>query len=283
MAVDPIRYRPMLVDEHLNMRDVDNDGDLDATLCRAAASLMALDAWTSGEITTTPVGTKWRKAKIRSALGLMRKATGEPDRHGYNQSHTADFVRAMGEPVSAFTIFNRSMTQIKAKLREGFVVTLAGDVGYAPAGSPLRRYVNPGVGHEIIITRLSKDESRAAFIDPMTPHGTAKYERWAPWSHFVGYAERFGAPAARVAEIWKRGYGSLEEAQRRRKAAWRETAIDAERQHRLAQSRIGVLEEELADAKQALALCEASDDNLRIEELESALSDIRDRAHNVLP
>lgn len=270
MAVDYMLYRPLLVDEHLNMRDVDNDGDLDATLCRASATLMALDAWTGGGLTTKATGTKWGKAQIRNALGKMRRQTGEPDRYGYNQTHVYDFVRAMGLPSSSFTVFNQSMPEIRKKLEDGFVVTLAGDVGLTPVGSPLRRYVNP-VGHEIIVTRINKDGTKAAFIDPMTPHGTLRYERWAPWSHFADFAGRFGVPKARVAEIWKRGYGSEAEKQRRQKAGYRGDLIETERQ-------LASAEDELASTKQALTLCQNTDPQLRITELEGALEEIKDIA-----
>jgi len=210
MAVDSKQYRPTLIDEHLDMRDVDGDGDLDATLCRAAATAMALDAMTDGEWTRTVKGERWGRARIKALLKRMRDATGEPTREGYNQSHVPAFVKGAGFPADTARVFNKSMPDIKTKLQEGFVVTLAGDVAGAPVGSPLRKYVNPGVGHEIIITRISKDGTKAAFIDPMTRHGTRAYERWAPWSHFQGFAKRFGTPAARIAEVWRRG--SLTEA-----------------------------------------------------------------------
>ena len=205
MAVDSRQYRPTLIDEHLDMQDVDNDGDLDATLCRAAATAMALDCMTDGEWTRTVKGERWGRARIKTLLKRMRAATGEPNRAGYNQSHVDDFVRGAGFPTEIIRIFNKSMPDLKKKLKEGFVVTLAGDVAGTPATSPLRKYVNPGVGHEIIITRINKDGTKAAFIDPMTRHGTRKYERWAPWSHFQGFAKRFGTSSARIAEIWKRG------------------------------------------------------------------------------
>jgi hypothetical protein len=205
MAVSERLYRPTLIDEHLDMRDVDNDGDLDATLCRAAATAMALDAMTLGEWTRTPKGERWGRARIKTLLKRMRAATEQPNRSGYNQSHVPAFVKGAGFPTDIIRIYNKPMSDIKQKLKDGFVVTLAGDVAGTPAGSPLRKYVNPGVGHEIIITRVSGDGKRAAFIDPMTRHGTSVYERWAPWPHFVGFAKRFVSNGNAIAEIWKRG------------------------------------------------------------------------------
>jgi hypothetical protein len=205
MAVSTLLYRPTLIDEHLDMRDVDKDGDLDATLCRAAATAMALDAMTNGEWTRTVKGDRWGRARIKTLLQRMRMATGEPLRSGYNQSHVDEFVRGAGFPTDIIRIYNKPMKDIKGKLKDGFTVTLAGDVRGTPVNSPLRRYVNPGVGHEIIITRVSGDGTRAAFIDPMTRHGTVNYERWAPWSHFVGFAKRFVTGGNAIAEIWKRG------------------------------------------------------------------------------
>lgn len=205
MAVKSRLYRPTLIDEHLDMRDVDDDGDLDATLCRAAATAMALDAMTDGEWTRNTVGNRWGKARIKTLLKRMRAATGEPNRQGYNQSHVDDFVRGAGFPTDIIRIYNKPMSDIKARLKAGFTVTLAGDVKGTPAGSPLRRHVNAGVGHEIIVTRLSADGKKAWFIDPMTRYGTTPYERLAPWPHFVGFAKRFMVSGNAIAEIWERG------------------------------------------------------------------------------
>jgi hypothetical protein len=205
MAVSLEHYRPTLIDEHLHMLDVDGDGDKDATLCRAAATAMALDAMTLGEWTRTSKGDRWGKARIRTLLARMRNATGEPRRAGYNQSHVPDFIKGAGFPTDILRIYNKPTSDIKDKLAAGFVATVAGDVALTPAGSPLRKYVNGNVGHEIILTRMIKDRSKIAFIDPMTPHGTAKYERWAPANDVHRFMGRFRSNGNNIAEIWKRG------------------------------------------------------------------------------
>lgn len=289
MAIDFSTYRPTLVDEHLNMRDVDNDGDLDATLCRAAATLMAADAWTGGDLTAKPTGGRRGKAWIKATLGKMRRATGEPNRYGYNQSHTPAFLQAINIPRAAYDQVNGRMAEAKALLSKGYVITLAGDVGFTPGGSPLRKYVNPGVGHEIIITRISKDGTKAAFIDPMTRHGTAKYERWAPWSHFVAFAKRFGSQLHRVWESWKRGAGSKVEAQRTAKRTWRALAQENAEIITRKEQRIEDLNESMMDVEQEaedlthkLMLCETSDDKARIEYLEEAMERIQEEARKAL-
>lgn len=282
MAVDYDLYRPLLIDEHLNMLDIDNDGDKDATLCRAAASLMAGDAVTGGELTTTQKGGKWGRAKIRAVLGKMRQSTGAPKRPGYNQSHVAGFVKAMGLPADSYERFNKSMGEAKAKLKQGYVVTVAGDVGLTPYGSPLRRYVNPGVGHEIIITRVTKDGTKAAFIDPMTPHGTKVYERWAPWSHFVAFAKRFGAPGARIMEIWKRGKYAKASIQARQKREYRDNLTTAVIDLTESQRRVGELEEDVALLERQLEEAQNSNDKERIRDLEIALNEIKDTAGDAL-
>ena len=205
MAVDPMKYRPILMSEWLAPKDIDDDGDLDLTLCRASATGMALGAMTLGEWTRTSKGSNWGRARIKTLLNRMRYATGEPNRPGYNQSHVPDFVRGAGFPASIIQIYNKPWPDIKESLKSGFVVTLAGDVAGTPAGSPMRRYVNPGVGHEILLTRLSNDGKQIAFIDPMTPHGTAVYERWAPTSHVNGFSSRFKSDNNVIAERWRRG------------------------------------------------------------------------------
>lgn len=179
MAVDTNKYRPLLFSELVAGRDIDKDGDLDFTLCRASALAMGFDAATNGEWTTNANGSKWGRGKIRNALERMRAATGDLDREGYNQSHMDDFLRGVKAPVEAYERFNKPMSAIKGALGQGYVVFLAGNVSKTPAGSTLRRYVNEWP-HEIILTRINKDGTKIAFIDPMTPHGTVRYERWAP-------------------------------------------------------------------------------------------------------
>ena len=199
MAANAKDYRPLLFSERVEPNDV---GQFD--LCRAAALAMGFDAATMGEWTTNANGSRWGKAKIKKALERMRAATGAELRGSYNQGHMDDFLRGIRAPVEAYQQFNRPMTDIKDKL-ETHVIFLAGDVKHTRAQSPLRRYVNGNVGHEIILVDVNKDGTQIAFIDPMTPHGTAKYVRWAPVEDFRKFGSEFREGKNYIAGAMRRG------------------------------------------------------------------------------
>jgi hypothetical protein len=143
-------------------------------------------------------------AKIKKALERMRAATGDEDRGSYNQGHMDDFLRGIKAPVEAYKPFNRTMADIKKKLPT-HVVFLAGDVRHTRKASPLRKYVNGGVGHEIILVGINKDGTQLAFIDPMTPHGTDKYKRWAPVEDFRKFGSEFREGKNYIAGTMRRG------------------------------------------------------------------------------
>lgn len=199
MVASAIDYRPLLFSERVEPNDL---GKFD--LCRAASLAMGIDAATLGEWTTNANGSKWGKAKIKRALEKMRAATGEEGRGSYNQGHMDDFLRGVNFPVEAYERFNKPMSEIKQTLKT-HVVFLAGDVRHTPAASPLRKYVNPNVGHEIILTGISNDGTKIAFIDPMTPHGTKRYQRWAPVAHFAKFGSEFKEGKDYIAGRMKRG------------------------------------------------------------------------------
>lgn len=198
--IDPLKYRPLLFSERVEPNDV---GKFD--LCLACTLLMSFDAATLGEWTKNPNGTNWGKAKIKKALERARAATGEELRGAYNQSHLDDFLRGVAVPDNIVQLYNRPMSDIKQSLKDGYTVGIAGDVKHTPANSPLRKYVNGNVGHAILLTRILKDGSKIAFIDPMTPHGTKKYERWAPANDFFKFMSEFRVGKDNVAFRLKRG------------------------------------------------------------------------------
>jgi hypothetical protein len=205
MAVSVMDYRPLLFSERVAGINLDDDPALEFDLCRAACLAMAFDAATLGEWSTNPNGTRWGRAKIRSALVKMRNATGEQQRGGFNQSHMDDFLRGIRAPQDVWVKFNVPMARIKEALGNGFVVLLAGDVAGTPVKSGMRKYVRPGVGHEILLTAINKDGTRIAYIDPMVPHGTAKYQRWAPAREVAGFGSRFKTGKNYIAGKVKRG------------------------------------------------------------------------------
>jgi hypothetical protein len=202
MAVDTKEYVPLLVSERVEPNAV---GRYD--LCRAAVLAMLLNGGTNGEWMTNPNGTRWGKAKIAKLLERMRKATGAVSRGSFNQGHVDEFLKGAGWKGSPYETQNVPWKDIVAGLKEGkWGYSLSGDVKHTPQGSPLRKYVNGNVGHNIYLSKLSKDGKRIAFIDPMTPHGTAKYLRWAPVAHFRQFASEFAKAGRVVAGRVKKGY-----------------------------------------------------------------------------
>ena len=234
MAVRTDSFNPLLISERLEPNDL---GQLD--LCRACSFLMVWDAATNGDATTNPNGSRWGRAQIKNTLVRMRKATGEELRGAYNTSHMDEFARGAGIPVNAWHLQLVKFSEVVQGLRDGYAYTLSGDVKGTPAGSPLRKYVNGNVGHDIALIRLSENRKQIAFIDPMTPHGTRKYVRWAPVSHFQKFANAFKDGDGRVvAGRIEKGWWSKLQTQKR---AW-QTMV------RNARERTAVLMEELKDA-----------------------------------
>jgi len=199
MSVVTNKYNPLLFSERVAPNA---NGAL--TLCRAASLAMGYDAATNGDWTTNANGSRWGRAKIKRALEKMRAETGEPLRDGYNQSHQAAFLRAIGAPEDAWEAYNRSWSDIAQSLRSGWTVELAGNVVHTPADSPLRKYVNP-VDHDILLLGINDKTKRVRFIDPMTPHGTRKYIRSAPSAHFRQFGSEFRADGTYIAGRMRRG------------------------------------------------------------------------------
>jgi len=266
MAVSSEAYVPLLVSEKLSRNP---NGQLD--LCRAAVLAMLLNTGTDGEWMTKPNGRDWGKKRMTKLLEGMRKATGDPARGSYNQGHVSSFVRGADGPTDAYEVANAPWAAIVAGLEVGkWCYDLAGDVRDTPEGSPLRKYVNPDVGHDIFLLKISKDGERIAFIDPMTPPGTKNYVRWAPTSHFRQFAQRFmyGSNRRVVAGRVKKGYYSEANKVRRNK------------QGALEEQRVQILElKQQVVSKQAklqalrddLALCNEQEDPNVIERLEADL------------
>ena len=193
MAVDTQTYVPLLVSEKLSPN---TEGKYD--LCRAAVLAMLVNAGTNGEWMTKPNGKRWGRKQIRQLLKNMRRATGDLSRGYYNQSHVPAFLRGAGWRSDVYEQQNVPFASIVDGLRTGkWNYELAGDVKHTALDSPLRRYVNPNVGHDIALIRLSKDEQRIGFIDPMTPPGRRAL-RWAPVNHFRQFASAFKTGSGNV-------------------------------------------------------------------------------------
>ena len=251
MSTVTSRYKPLLFSEKLAP-----NGAGALTMCRGASLAMAYDAGTNGDWTTNPDGSRWGRAKIKNMLDKMRLATGEPLRDGYNQGHVDEFLKAMGAPPDTWQVDNNPWPDLIADLKSGFVVELAGNVRHTPADSPLRKYVNP-VDHDILM--LDFKDNRIAFIDPMTPHGTARYVRWAPADHFKKFGSEFAISGRYVAGRVKRGkYSDVAKAK----------APDAN---------VAALKQKVADLRAALDDVDAENILLldRVQDIEDATLSIR--------
>ena len=213
MSVKTELYKPLLFSER---EAPDVNGQLDK--CRAASFAMIFDAGTNGDWTTNRDGTKWGRAKIRKAQERMVAKVGNRD--GYNQSHMDEFAAGIGVPANVWQMRNVQFWHIIKDLQDKtHCYELAGDVKHTPVGSPLRTYVNPNVGHDIALVAINRALTKIAFIDPMTPHGTRKYIRWAPVEHFKKFASEFAVDGKVVAGRVRRGWWSDEAIARRKHAA----------------------------------------------------------------
>jgi hypothetical protein len=214
MAVRTAAYKPILFSEKLEPNDV---GKLD--LCRACALLTIFDTATNGEFSTNDDGSKWGKRRIKRTLEKMRAATGLELRGSYNTSHMDEFAKGAGFNPRAWVKQIVPFKSVVQGLKDGYAYTLSGDVRGTPAGSPLRKWVNPGVGHELALIDISDDGERIQFIDPMTPHGTKNYARWAPKAHFKAFAKAFMENGKVVSGRIKKGYYTAKAKAKRAAAA----------------------------------------------------------------
>ncbi len=194
MSVTDIRYKPLLVSERIEPNDL---GQYD--LCRAAVFAMMLNGSTNGEWMKNLDGTDWGRKKLKRMLEKMRAKTGQVLRGSFNTSHMAAFAKGVGWPADTWDPEIKTFRHFKAGLATGkWNYSLSGDVKYTPAGSPLRKWVNPGVGHNIFVGWITKDGDHMGFIDPMTPHGTKRVVRWAPTWHFRAFASKFKDASGRI-------------------------------------------------------------------------------------
>jgi hypothetical protein len=192
-------YRPILVSEKLISP---------TTMCRGAATAMGWFGCTMGEYSTRDDGRDVGAPFLRDMLKKMRAETGDPKLAGYNQGYLDEFLRGMGVSVPAAEfIFNRLWADIIASLDDQGQknwITLAGSTARTPANSPIRKYVSE-FPHELIMVDYDRGKSAIAFIDPMTPHGTGNYVRWAPEDDFRAFGSHFKEGGNYVAERWPVG------------------------------------------------------------------------------
>jgi hypothetical protein len=277
MVATKERYKPKLVSEKL---------DRPLTLCRAAATGMAVFAMTLGESCTYPNGYTWGNVRIKQALKQARENTGEPNRPGYNQSHIPAFLKAFlsirMEPSEY--IFNKTRKRIRERLQTGHAITMAGDVAGTPLDSKLRRYVNPGVGHQLFFFDWQGEwkTGTVASIDPMTPPDATNYIRRIPVSEMWGFGRRFsmdtGDGRIYTAEKWRIGRNTEE-----RQTARQLSALNLQLSNKYigALNEISALDAENDELQAKLEECEQppgvplSQEEAAIAALEKALAELR--------
>jgi hypothetical protein len=297
MPVSTSSYVPLLVSERLAPNAA---GRFD--LCRAAVLAMLLNITTNGEWMTKPNGRDWGRKRMTQLLESMRRATGEVNRGSYNQGHVSAFERGAGWS-STYEMANEQWPEIVAGLKSGrWAYDLAGDVKHTPDNSPLRKYVSPYVGHDILLLKLSKDGKRIAFIDPMTPPGTKAYVRWAPVGHFRLFAQEFkyaeervvagrvrkgeNTDANKVRRNWRRAVQEqgAQIIELKQQVVNKQQKVDALRDDKaeLVQATegqadvINKLDGLLVAANEALRQCEEADDPNVVEQLEAEVDMLED-------
>ena len=119
------------------------------------------------------------------ALASDHRGESPQEALGYSWADAIYAYRAMWPAYKVHKWGLRS-SDIKARLRQGYAISVSGNVGRTPAGSILRAAVNP-VPHEIGLIRLSKDENSVLVYEPMRRDKPV----WVPWSHVKAFSSAF--------------------------------------------------------------------------------------------
>lgn len=172
MAVEPARYRPPFASERLLPKTIHGFNG-----CRVAATWMAVAIATLGESTLNKNGTPKGTPQKRADLTRMRAATGEPNRPGFNTSHTRFFVEALDAPVPE--LFRGSFAELWAD--KSVAYTIAGNPSTLKGASKLEALAAKrswsGADHELLLTHV-RDEDDGLIFDPMVPQsGSYKGDR----------------------------------------------------------------------------------------------------------
>jgi len=236
MAATKERYRSLQVSERLAPP---------LTLCRAACTGMAVMFMSMGESCTYSTGKLWGNRRIQQALEEARKLTGEPNRKGYNQTHVGYFLQAFGSTkmTKKQYIYNKERKDIRESLRGDYVITMAGDVAGTRLESPLRKYVNGNVGHELLFFDWEGDwrTGTVAVIDPMQPQSKGDYVRRVPAKDMWAFGKKYLWMSRYICERFKIGSQTKAAQVARDRAAvildlqnriltWRSAMVETERE-----------------------------------------------------
>ena len=209
-------YRP----RHITQSDeaVKND-------CLVTAGLMALDAWTYGEVL---VGANWNpltNAEIKRLREDMRDSLGPGKQTGPLsvadlRTMTKTFFPWIDEPVPFFDAANelRSFAEMVADVQNSNFVGLAlgNPIRVKNKASKLRKWTgSDDYDHFVLLERCSKDSFWV--MNPLAPYGINYTGENVPISEVGQFVERFGNGTAFVkVSMFKRGAQStLGETKRR--------------------------------------------------------------------
>ena len=164
MSIDAARYRPPVASERLLPKTIHGYNG-----CRLSAAWSGAAVATLGESTLLPNGRLKGVAARKRDLERMLRATGEPNRVGFNQSHVPAIHDALGVP----TPEPWTGTFEELWRDEGAAFTIAGNPQDIAGASTLERLAAQrgwsGADHELLL--LPRRGTHGTIIDPMRPQG----------------------------------------------------------------------------------------------------------------
>src|SRR3990167_4076441 len=164
MSIDPARYRPPVASERLLPKTIHCFNG-----CRLSAAWSGAAVATLGESTLLPNGRPKGVAARKRDLERMLKATGEPNRAGFNQGH----VPAIHDALDVPTPERWTGTFEELWADEDAAFSIAGNPQDIAGASTLERLAAQrgwsGADHELLL--LPKRGTRGAILDPMRPQG----------------------------------------------------------------------------------------------------------------
>lgn len=236
------------------------------TTCRLSTLITAARFQCLDERFRNPSGslfTKTQRTKLLKrlrTLALDHKGETLAENRGFNREN-ALYAYRVAFPWGKAERFDPTPPQLKQALRDGYFVSISGNVDDVPGSSKLDDKVND-VPHEIGLARLSKDESQVLVYEPMT-NGSF----WAKWEHVKLFASEFQSGGRYFAIRFKIGYGTLL-AQHKRTCATRRqqlksaveraeaAQLDAETELRRLETEYDELTADFGATEQLLAECQ---------------------------
>jgi len=273
MAANPNKFRPDVTPE---------TWITPITACRFSTLTTAARYHTLDEAFTTPAGKGFGK-QARTAVMRRLRAYGSEHRgqsvaaaDGYNREDALYAYRKMYPTYKVYSLSPRPK-EMAALLKQGFFLSVSGNVGLTPAGSILRARVNP-VPHEIGLARLNGDGTKVLVYEPMRPDKPV----WVPWSHVKAFSSAFAFGGGRrvcigVRIAWATAEGFTARAGERRAKRLRAERDDERAERQAAEDMIESAQIEIAGLERQLEACESSGED----GWQSALLGIIDHAEDM--